>query len=122
MITLKAKTDIQRQMIEILETVYDQVDKSILWFNGVSESDLKRLYDVRDLCIVTKELVTYNSRSSVIILKVLLDELRACPVDITRIETKGLSSNEISEPIADIIAEVHYSIWQLESWLVNYEV
>ena len=121
MITLKAKTRAQEQMLEILDTIYDQIDKSILWFNGASESDLKRLYDVRDLSRVSRELVTFNSRSSTIVLKALLAELKLCPDDIIRIETKGGKKEILPDVIADIIEIVSNVSNRFEISLKNYK-
>lgn len=120
MITIKTKTQIRGQVIEVLDTIYDQIDKAILWFNGSSECELKRLYDVRDLSRVSRELVTYNSRSSTIVLNALLAELKQCPDDITTIQTKGGKKGILPDVIVDIIGIVSNVSQRFEILIADY--
>lgn len=121
MITLKAKDAIQHQILNALETAYCKIDEAILWFNGASGKEISHLCDVRDLIKVCKELFLYNSRSTKLILPVLITELEQSPDDIVKIQTGEGSKPKIPDVIKELLSKLKTQTKALKALSFKYE-
>lgn len=121
MITLKAKDAIQHQILNALETAYCKIDEAILWFNGASGKEISHLCDVRDLSKVCKELFLYNSRSTKLILPLLITELEQSPDDIVKIQTSDGAKPKIPDVIKELLSKLKNQTKVLKNLSVKYE-
>ncbi|MEJ7694242.1 hypothetical protein [Daejeonella sp.] len=106
MIIIKEKTVLQDQILVSLNSIYTTVDQIILWFRGADEGELGLLYDVRDLCHVTKDLVICDSRSTKLVLHLLISHLERCPENICEVQKSLSIISKIPEDIEGTIQEL----------------
>ena len=121
MITLKEKDAIQCQILNALETAYSKIDEAILWFNGASGNEMNHLCDVRDLSKVCKELCFYNSRSTKLILPLLIAELEQSPDHIVKIQTSEGAKPKIPDVIKELLSKLKTQTKALKTLSVKYE-
>lgn len=121
MITLKERDAIQHQILNALETAYCKIDEAILWFNGASGKEISHLCDVRDLSKVCKELFLYNSRSTKLILPVLITELEQSPDDIVKIQTSDGAKPKVPDVIKELLSKLKTETKALKNLSVKYE-
>lgn len=121
MITLKERDAIQHQIINTLDNTYSRVDEAILWFNGASEKELSRLYDVIDLTKVCKDVCQYNSRSTRLVLTLLISELEQCPDDIMKVQTSNEAKPDIPDVIEELLSKLKNQTKILKNLSVKYE-
>lgn len=121
MITLKAKDAIQHQILNALETTYCKIDEAILWFNGANGKEISHLCDVRDLSKVCKELFLYNSRSTKLILPLLISELEQSPDDIVKIQTSDGAKPKVPDVIKELLSKLKTETKALKTLSIKYE-